>query len=67
MFCEAAMGRAELEVGSVEGVGGVLTTMCQNVPNECGLSPEKRLAKSRTGYLTRRGGATRSRPSWWRT
>ena len=61
------MGREEVEVESLQGVGEVLTSMCQNAANEFGLSLEKSLAKSRAGYLTRRGGVARSRPSWWRT
>ena len=35
------MRREEVEVESLEGVGGVLTSMCQNAANEFGLSPEK--------------------------
>jgi hypothetical protein len=35
------MRSAEVEVERLEGVGGVLTTMCQNVPNEFGLPLEK--------------------------
>jgi|HubBroStandDraft_3_1064219.scaffolds.fasta_scaffold863435_2 hypothetical protein len=35
------MGRGEVEVESLEGVGGVLTSMCQNAANEFELSLEK--------------------------